>query len=292
MNIVPISPARLTLNCFKGLLLGTVILTTGCGVETLVQGLQEKEANEIYVLLADYDVKASKSMFDTGREITFSISVPREDSLKALRILTENEFPRPKPRGHHEVYGESGLIPTSSEEKAKRLAAIEGEIEKQLLAIDGVLNAQVNISMPDDNELRTTEEVISPPKASVAFTYLPGANDVKPISEHDVKTLVAGSVEKLVPENVYVVPRPGRRRMAPLQQSLAEGGVGPLSKIPLKVQRMLIPGIIILILLLSLAVAFGQMRLKTVRGRLIRLQNEIAKARRKAGGGDSLPAHQ
>ena len=51
---------------------------------------------------------------------------------------------------------------------------------------------------------------------------------------------------------------------------------------------MLLAGMLILLLILSLGLVFGQIRLKTVRGRLLRLQNEIARARRKS----DVPATQ
>ena len=47
--------------------------------------------------------------------------------------------------------------------------------------------------------------------------------------------------------------------------------------------------LVCVILLLSLGMAVAQMRLRTVRGRLLRLQSEIAKARRKVADGPSSP---
>ena len=47
----------------------------------------------------------------------------------------------------------AGLIPTSGEERAKFLAALEGEIEKQLKLIDGILDVQVQIVLPEESAL-------------------------------------------------------------------------------------------------------------------------------------------
>ena len=47
---------------------------------------------------------------------------------------------------------------------------------------------------------------------------------------------------------------------------------------------------VVLILLMGLGLIYGQIRLRTVRSRLIRLQTEIARARRKPGEGAALNA--
>ena len=81
------------------------------------------------------------------------------------------------------------------------------------------------------------------------------------------------------PCNRVVFPREGRG---------AAGGSAPTSIkeiLKLRPVQMALAVIIVLILLLCVGLMFSQMQLKNVRSRLIRLQNEIAKARRRPGEG-------
>lgn len=256
----------------------------GCSIETVIHDINEKEANEIIVLLANHDIPSGKGIRDTGRQVFYSINVPTTKRDAALAILNDNDHPRRQIEGYGEVFADSGLIPTQAEEKAKEVRAIEGEIEKQLTLITGILDSQVNLVLPEESMLRTGQEARVPTTASVAVKYLPGKGGIKPLSEQSIRAIVAAGVEKLTQDHVVVVMTEARA-MLPLG-SCAEvsgsGGRGIFGKLSEKAQKLMLAAIVVLILILSLLLVFGQMRLRNIRGRLIRLQNEIAKARRKA----------
>jgi type III secretion protein J len=196
-------------------------------------------------------------------------------------------MPRRKDKGYAETFAEGGLIPTSSEEKAKRLAALEGEIERQIKLIEGILDVQVQIVMPDESALRTTKEQEPATTASVTIKYLPGAGGARPVSEPEVQAIVAAGVEKLLPENVVVLMRPVGGPAVAADSKPVDPKKG-LEKLGHKRLLIGLTALLVMIALLGLGLVFSQMRLRTVRGRLVRLQNEIAKARRKPG--EALPA--
>ena len=120
-----------------------------------MHGISENEANHIIEVLADGDINASKVMNNAGREVVYDIAVPAHSSPRCVS-LNKHELPRRRDRGYHEIFAVGGLIPTSAEEKAKSLSALEGEIERQLKLIDGVLDVQVQLVIPDESALRTT----------------------------------------------------------------------------------------------------------------------------------------
>src|SRR5687767_6938426 len=117
------------------LALSCIVAVPACAVETIVHGLTEREANQIIELFADNEVSATKTIVE-GRVVTFNIAVPTKERIEAIRLLNRNEMPRRHDKGYNEIFKESGLIPTSAEEKAKKLASLEGEIERQLKLID------------------------------------------------------------------------------------------------------------------------------------------------------------
>jgi type III secretion protein J len=250
----------------------------GCSTEIVVHGVGEREANRIVEVLSNEDINANKITNASGREIVYDISVSASQRIDAIKTLNEHELPRRRDRGYSEVFGESGLIPTSSEEKAKRLEALEGEIERQLKLIDGVLDVEVQIVMPDESALRTTKEQESPTTASVALKYLPRTDGSKPVTEAEVQAVVAAGVERLMPENVVVLMRRIDVQAQPDKKSAA---IAFGTRVSSKVMSSIIIGVGSLVVFLLIVVIFSQWQLRTVRGRLMRLQAEIAKARKK-----------
>lgn len=257
--------------------LGCVLLSAACGVETIVHNLEEREANQIIELLAENDISTTKSVIDNGRTMVYTISVPTKSRVDAIRLLNRYEMPRRRDMGYAEVFKDGGLIPTAVEEKAKGLSALEGEIERQLKLVDGILDVRVQLVLPEESALRTSTDARTPTTASVTIKYLAAAGGAKPLSEPQVQAIVAAGVEKLTPDQVVVVMTPAVP-LTKVDRGDADSRNHGMSAKQLNMALVFLVG---LILVLSLVLALSQMRLRTVRGRLVRLQTEIVKARRK-----------
>lgn len=261
-----------------------LLLLSACGSEVVVHGLQEREANKVIEVLADADIVASTGVLDNGRTITYSISVPAKSRIEAIKALNRNQLPARPDSGYQEIFKDGGLIPTAGEERAKQMAALEGEIEKQLKIVDGILDSQVQLVLPEETALRTAQDVRPPTTASVTLKYLPGPGGAKPLSEPQVQAVVAAGVERLTADNVVVVMTPALGANRNDRGDLGEGGSGLRGMSSRQLNMVAILGVVVM-LLLCVGIAASQIRLHTVRGRLTRLQNEIAKARRKNGDG-------
>jgi type III secretion protein J len=262
-----------------------VAALAACAQTVVVHDIAEKESNDILVLLADNDIVASKVLRDTGREILYSIRVKESRKLDSLRILKSHDYPRRQIAGYGQVFAESGLIPTGAEEKAKKLRAIEGEIEKQLTLITGILDAQVNLVMPEESALRSSEEAQVPTTASVVIKYIADEGGVKPLSEPSVKSIVAAGVEKLVADRVEV-------RMSEINPIGRSKTVCPevpsatvMGSVKQKQLRVIFAVALVAIVLMAVFLLFTHWRLRNVRSKYIRLQNEVAKARRRVPEG-------
>ncbi len=265
-----------------------------CAEVTVVHDIDEKEANQILLLLARDDIPASKGIRDTGREVFYFVNVPAVREKEALEVLAKNEHPRRKPKGRTEVFMGGGMIPTRAEEQAKALSALEGEIERQLGLVAGVLDVEVNVVIPEDSPLKTSEEVISPATASVAIRYLPVVDRPKPLSEASVRAVVAASVEKLTTDHVVVMMTPVQAAVMEQQAAAASADCAECSGFPCNLTRKgrktLLAAVSIGMIFLGIVAAFMYARLRNVRARLIRLQNEIARARRKPTSEIAPPA--
>lgn len=181
---------------------------SGCGPSRdIVSGLDQLEANEILVVLRAKGIDGDK-LKEEGRVVTFAVLVKDVDVDDALRLLVANKLPRTRSQGLKEVYppGGGGLIPTKSEEKAKFLMAMQGEIERKLKSLPGIVQAHVSVVQPDKDIVRNLDTPPPPATASVAIVF--NAVDERgsaTVKEDEVRNLVAASIEDLRPPNVTVV---------------------------------------------------------------------------------------
>lgn len=143
--------------CVRSSLAALCLLAfAGCASDLdIVHGLNELEANEIIVVLGGEGITAMKAK-EEGRVVTWAVIVNESEGQNALSLLVRNKLPRERSQGLAEVYpaGSGGLIPTRSEEKAKFLMAAQGEIERKLKSLPGVVRAHVSIVVPDKDVIR------------------------------------------------------------------------------------------------------------------------------------------
>lgn len=185
--------------------LGLTVFLGACVTHELQSGLNEQEAQEIVVLLSENGIEASatKAASEKKGEEKWNVVIRGGDQnlARAWRVLQENGLPRQKDKGLEDVFSSSGMIPTATEEKARLLVGISGEISRTLKSVAGVVDAHVLVVLPESSPLLDKSERV-PPTASVLIKYR--GKDI-PLTEDDVKKLVARAVEGLQPENVAVV---------------------------------------------------------------------------------------
>jgi type III secretion system YscJ/HrcJ family lipoprotein len=196
----------------NALALLSILLLSACqSSQEIVSNLSEFEANEILVVLDGQDIQATKILVPVkigNKPPTYSVQVSGFQTMDAMRILVDNRLPNSKSAGLGEVYpsDSSALIPSRTEEKAKFLRAIQGEIENMLKTLPDIVEARVIIVMPDQDVIRDLHA--APPKAtaSVAVVYNPiDSKGTAPVKAEEIKYLVASAVEDLSTSGVTVV---------------------------------------------------------------------------------------
>lgn len=185
--------------------LAAVIMECGCLSHVLQTGLTEQAAQEIVVVLNENGIDAStqKAVGDKKgvEEWTVAIRGGDQNLVRAWRVLKENGLPREKDKGMDEVFANPGMIPSATEEKARLLVGLSGEISRTLKSIGGVVDARVHVVLPENSPLLDRKDM-APTTASVLLKYR-GAEP--PLREEDIKRLVARGVEGLQPDNVAVI---------------------------------------------------------------------------------------
>ena len=183
----------------------SLLLLSACVAHELQTDLTEQDAQEIVVLLNEHGIEASaaRGVGEKKGEEKWSVVVRGGDQnlARAWRVLQENGLPREKDKSLEDVFANSGMIPTATEEKARLLVGISGEINRTLKSVAGIVDARTLVVLPDSSPLLDKSERV-PPTASVLIKY---RGQEIPLNEDDVKKLVARAVEGLQPENVAVV---------------------------------------------------------------------------------------
>jgi len=231
-----------------------VLLFSACTGEPIQHGLDERQANEIQSVLVERGLTAEKVM-EPGRKPTWSIEVPQEQATDAVRILSELGLPRPGAKGISDVFGNGGLVPSPTEERALYLEAISGELSRTLESVDGVVSARVHLVLPPPPRPGAAPMAA---KASAFLKVRPGMVDRVNHLKEDLRALVAGGVENLSAEQVTLVVSEVATAV-PARPATTEGRASPL-----RVAVMALGGTVTL---LSLALVWLALRLRRERAR-------------------------
>lgn len=195
---------------FLFLILIAGLLTSCESRRTIVNGLDEKEANEILVFLSNKGVDASKvqAAGDTSgagsKAVLWNISVESSQANGAMSLLNQVGLPRRRGQNLLGIFSNVGLVPSGMQEKIRYQAGLAEQIASTIRKIDGVLDADVQISFPDEDPLNpnATKQKIT---ASVYVKHSGVLDDPNAHLMTRIKRLVAGSVNGLDYDNVTVI---------------------------------------------------------------------------------------
>ncbi len=221
------------------------------GCESAVQGgLTETEANRIVVALQAEHIGARKEPeAGGGQEASWQVVVPSDEVGVALQVLRANNLPREQDPGFQEVFGAGSMVPTATEERARWIAAVSGELARSLEAIDGVLDARVHIALPDEREFLLDEQRPKP-RASVLLKY---EGKQPPYDPAAVQQLVAGAVQGLDPAQVAVVGVPAPASARPTAPPLVHVGPIAVTRGSATILKAVLGGALAIFVLMALA---------------------------------------
>lgn len=196
-------------------------LLTSCeSRRTIVNGLDEKEANEILVFLSTKGVDATKVQAASdsaggSKGVMWNISVDSAQANEAMSLLNQAGLPRRRGANLLNIFSNVGLVPSGMQEKVRYQAGLAEQIASTIRKIDGVLDADVQISFPDEDPFNPN----APKQKITASVYVRHSGVLDDPNSHllsRIKRLVAGSVNGLDYDNVTVVGDRARFTEAPL----------------------------------------------------------------------------
>lgn len=188
----------------------TLVILTGCeSRRTIVNGVDEKEANEILVFLATKAIGATKLPAPSegpgaSKGLLWNISVDTSNATEAMALLNQAGLPRRKSTTLIDVFSNVGLVPSGMADKVRFQAGLAEQIASTVRKIDGVLDSEVSLSFPEEDPLNLTGEK-NKITASVYVKHNGVLDDPNAHLITKIKRYVAGSVNGLSFENVTLI---------------------------------------------------------------------------------------
>ncbi len=196
-------------------LLLSLLVLSGCETNTnIVNDVSEREANEIIVFLASKGIMAQKiqavsaspMVGDSG--VKWSIAVEPDKSTLAMALLNQNGLPRKKGTNLLDLFAKAGLMSSDKEETIRYQAGLAEQIANMIRKIDGVIDADVQLSFPADSTSAAIPGAQIQVKKITAAVYVKHQGILDDPNSHlvtKIKRLVAGSVTGLDINDVTVI---------------------------------------------------------------------------------------
>ncbi len=187
---------------FVAVLLACLLLLSGCSSQELYSNLTEEHANEMVAVLREGNIDSGKQ---AGEEGKWTVTVAQGDFAKAVDILRARGLPKEQFQNLGTIFPAGGITETGLAQRARLIFGLEQQLSKMISSIDGVVTAQVQLAMPEPDQL--TQEV-KPTSASVLVKSRSGF-DLQS-QRGTIKSLVASGVEGLAYDNVTVAIVPAQ----------------------------------------------------------------------------------
>lgn len=192
-----------------------LFLAIGCGRVALYNDLSQEDANKVLVLLQQNGIDATLEKETRQNEIFWSILIDQKQLAQARNLIVGSQIISPRAPGLKEVYQQKGggWIKTPAEERARYLLALKGEIVNSLKHLPGVIDVDVVLNIPLQDEFGLNSE--RRPTASVVIKSEAPAKGESALNEVEIQKFVSNAVEGMTPRDVAVllnfVERVGQR---------------------------------------------------------------------------------
>jgi flagellar M-ring protein FliF len=215
ISIVPPSQRVVMVAAVALLIAGMVVFgrwLTAPSYTLLYSGLDDKTLAEV---IDQLDTQKVPYKLDGGGS---QILVPRQEVYKIRAAMAKNGVGGSSAPAGYELLDSNSLATSDFKQRVAYRRALEGELSKTIMAMDGIDNATVRLALPSDSLF---EQDRKPETASILV------HSSKPLSASQVQAvvfLVSSSVEGLEPGNVTVADATGQVLSAAGQDGLPGTG--------------------------------------------------------------------
>lgn len=181
-------------------------IATAAGLALLIAWASRPDYKPLFTNLTESDAAAVAAKLDERRvpyQLTnggSTILVPRQE-VDALRLQMARDKVLKGTNIGFEIWDDSPLGMTESMMKVRRQRALQGELERTIMAMEGVEAARVHLAQPEESPYLDT-----PRETTAAVTLkLKAGHRLSPSQVEAITHLVSYAVEGLTPQNVSVM---------------------------------------------------------------------------------------
>lgn len=175
----------------------------------ILTGLDEQEANEIAVILNGYGISSEKKLVQgsgASQISTWTLSVPKLKKMDSLALLNMRGLPRRrKTNTLLTLFSKQGLVSSDLEEKVRYQAGLADQIANTLRKLEGILDADVQLSIPSEDNIPGANAPEQKVTAAVYIKHTGVLDDPNAYMKIKIKRLVSSSIPNLDPNNVTVI---------------------------------------------------------------------------------------
>lgn len=182
------------------------LLMLGCARAELLQGLDERQANEVVAVLLRHNIGADKRV---NGKAGFSVQVGPGDLAEAIDLVQAQNLPSAPRTQIASQFPADAMVSTPLGERARLLSAIEQRLEESLATLEGIHSARVHVSYdagPTEGSLQNRK----PPAMHVAalLIHAPGVDEQAMLQS--VKRFLRNAFVDVTYDNVSVVLTPAK----------------------------------------------------------------------------------
>lgn len=198
----------------------SIAALTGCNEQTLLNSLDQKQANEVVAVLQSYEIDAVKQ---SSAKEGFSVIVDKKQFLDAVNLVNHYGLPS-KPRVEiAQMFPDDSLVASPLAEKARLYSAIEQRLEQSLKTLKGVITASLHLSYDfSDAQKKKGPEI----HLTAIVRYGAGFDDQLLIA--DIKRFLKNSFTDVDYENISVIMTPAAKFEYAGQRSKPSSTTNPL----------------------------------------------------------------
>ncbi len=179
---------------------GIVVWASKTRYDVLYTDLNKEDARKIAIILEEKKIPYQTS--DDGK----TLSIP-EDLVGVWRLEIAKLGHSFSGTVGYEVFDKQSFGTTSFVQKVNKQRALEGELVKSIMYIQGVKRARVHITIPESSPFVAEKKA---PSASVVLELNNGVA-LTPAEIKGIASLVASSVEEMRAENVVILDDRGKK---------------------------------------------------------------------------------
>lgn len=204
-----------------------LLMLSGCARKPLLEGLDERQANEVIAVLLRHNIAAEKLSAGKGG---YQVQVAQRDLPESIELIQRNDLPSAPRSQVANAFPADSLVSTPLGERARLISAVEQRLEESLQLIDGVQSTRVHLNY--DASIGGENRRTNPRRMHVAavVAHAPGVDEE--ILMQSIKRFLRNTFDGIDYDNVSVIltevegPRTlavtaaGERSVSPLMLAL------------------------------------------------------------------------